>query len=278
MTDDVRTPMHAAIEALGSVAPAHTRSVTSDLSIDETLLLHGMDYEPVDLVTGVSVVAIPYGTFIVPFGQGDPVSLSNATDALAHAFRSGSERMRKECEAAGGVGVVGVEVEVEVNGPMAAVTLTGTAVRPIGQIPESAKRPFVTDLSVRDFALLERAGWAPIDLVAGAGFVAAPIQGVRQRLAQVGQNVELPVITRALQIAREQAMDQMQTAALAMHAGGIVDVTIIDGPLGHSRHVCAFICYGTAIRLMAQNHQRLEPELVLAMEDRVTFQASSVHS
>lgn len=277
MSDKMASDMRAAIAALGVAPSPHDRSVTSDLTIDETLLLHGMGYEPVDLVTGFSTVTIPYGTFIVPYGQGGPVALANATEAVARAFRSSSERLRKECETANGVGVVGVEVEVEINGPSATVAFTGTAVRPIGHDPETLGRPFVTDLSVRDFVLLERAGWAPIDLVAGAGFVAAPVQGVRQKLAQVGQNIELPVITRALQIAREQAMDQMQTAALAMSAAGVVDVTIIDGPLGHSRHVCAFICYGTAIRLVAAQHLRIEPDLVLAVDDHIDFQASSVH-
>ncbi len=277
MSDEMIAEMRAAITSLGRGPSRDDRSVTSDLSIDETLLLHGMGYEPVDLVTGISVVAIPYGTFIVPYGQGSPIELSHAKDALSLAFRNGAERLRKECEAADGVGVVGVEVEVEVDGRSATVTFTGTAVTPIGHGKKSPGRPFVTDLSVRDFVLLERAGWAPIDLVAGSGFVAAPVQGVRQRISQVGQNIELPVITRSLQIARERAMDQMQTAALAMHAAGVVDVSIIDGPLGHSRHVCAFICYGTAIRLVADRHQRIEPELMLAMDDRIAFQASSVH-
>jgi len=268
--------MRAAVAALGAAPSRHDKSVTSDLSIDETLLLHGMGYEPVDLVTGISIVAIPYGTFIVPYGQGGPIELPNATEAVASAFQSGSERLRKECATAGGVGVVGVEVEVDIDGPTASVTFTGTAVTPIRHELASPGRPFVTDLSVRDFVLLERAGWAPIDLVAGAGFVAAPVQGVRKTLAQIGQNIELPVITRSLQIAREQAMDQMQTAALAMNAAGVVDVTIIDGPLGHSRHVCAFICYGTAIRLVAEQHQRIEPDLVLAMDDHIEFQASAI--
>ena len=271
----MRADMRAAIAALKTTPGSDQHATTSDLSIDETLLLHGMGYEPVNLVTGISVMSIPYGTFIVPYGQGGPVELPGATHALASAFKSAVERMRKECT--GASGVVGVEVEVEISGPTAVVSLTGTAVAPIKRTDAHSGRPFVTDLSVRDFVLLDRAGWAPIDLVSGAGFVAAPIQGVRQVLSQVGQNIELPVITQALQVAREKAMDQMQTAAIALSASGIVDVTIIDGPLGHSRHVCAFICYGTAIRLDAAEHQRIEPDLVLPVDDNVGFSAGSVY-
>ena len=272
----MRADMRAAIAALETAPKKSERATTSDLSIDETLLIHGMGYEPVDLVTGISIMAIPYGTFIVPYGQGGPVELPSASDAVARAFQGAAERMRKECAAAGGVGVVGVEVTVEITGPTASVSLAGSAVAPIERAKARPGRPFVTDLSVRDFVLLDRAGWAPIDLVSGAGFVAAPMQGVRQVLSQVGQNIELPMITQALQDAREKAMDQMQTAAIALSASGVVDVTIIDGPLGHSKHVCAFICYGTAIRLETERHQRIEPDLVMPVDDNVGFNASAV--
>jgi hypothetical protein len=36
-------------------------------------------------------------------------------------------------------------------------------------------------------------------------------------------------------------------------------VKIIDGPLGHSRHICAFICYGTAVHLTAETTSESNP-------------------
>jgi uncharacterized protein YbjQ (UPF0145 family) len=278
MTNEITSDLRSAIEALGKPPKANERSTTSDLSIDETLLLHGMGYEPTDLVTGISVISIPYGTFITPYGQGQPVELPAATHAVNEAFRIAAQRIESECAKAEGIGVVGVEVEVEISGRTTTIALTGTAIQPIDRKKSTVGRPFVTDLSVQDFVLLERAGWAPIDLVVGASFVAAPMQSVRNAISQVRQNIELPIITKALQTAREQAMEMMQAQAIACQAAGVVDVSIMDGPLGHSKHVCTFICYGTAIRLVADQHLRIEPELVLPLDDNIGFEATAIRS
>lgn len=277
MTLKLQAAMRTAISALAAQPSTSARSVTSDLSIDETLLLHGMGFEPTDLVTGVSVMPIPYGTFITSWGQGaTPRELPAATQAVIEAFRVATERIRRDCASSGGVGIVGVEVDVDIAQMSVTIALTGTAVRPMGTGSKTPGRPFVTDLSVRDFALLLRAGWEPLDLVAGASFVGAPLQGMRQTIAQAGQNIELRAITQALQDARELGMDRMQSAAVKEHAHGVVDVKIIDGPLGHSRHICAFICYGTAVHLTADAHQRIEPDLVLGLDDNIGFEAASL--
>jgi uncharacterized protein YbjQ (UPF0145 family) len=220
---------------------------------------------------------IPYGTFITSWGQGaTPRELPAATQAVTDAFRVATERIRHDCASSSGIGIVGVDVDVEIAQMSVTIALTGTGVRPISQQSAKPGRPFVTDLSVRDFALLLRAGWEPLDLVAGASFVGAPLQGMRQTIAQAGQNVELRAITQALQDARELGMDRMQSAAMGERAHGVVDVKIIDGPLGHSRHICAFICYGTAVHLTADAHQRIEPDLVLPLDDNIGFEASSL--
>lgn len=272
MTDDLKR----AVEALASPPDRRARSVTSDLSVDESLLLHGAGYEPVDLVTGTSVQSIPYGAFMVPYGQGGPVAIPDATQAVAEAFRSATDRLRYECARAEGAGIVGVDVELEVGPRSVLVALAGTAVRRFGEAPRPG-RPFATDLSVRDFILLLRAGWAPLDLVSGASFVGSPLRTARQVVTQTSQNVELTNLTRALQNAREEAMDQMQRGATDVDASGVVDVSIIDGPLGHSRHILAFICYGTAVRLTAEHHQRIEPELIVPVDDSLPgFEATSL--
>jgi uncharacterized protein YbjQ (UPF0145 family) len=270
------TDMQQAIAALATPAPKGTRSVTSDLTIDESLLLHGMGFEPTDLVSGVSVMSIPWGTFNIPYGQGSPVELPYATQAVLDGFRVAEERIRHEAANSGGSGIVGVSVDVEIERLSVTVTMVGTSIRQIGATKASVGRPFMTDLSVRDFALLLRGGWAPLDLVAGASFVGSPLRGLRQTLAQTGQNIELTTLTQALQDAREKAMERMQSAALGERATGVVDVKIIDGPLGHSRHILVFICYGTAVHLTAESHQRIEPDLVLPVDDYSGFEAASI--
>jgi uncharacterized protein YbjQ (UPF0145 family) len=196
MTNIEPSEMQLAIGAL-AVAPAKSaRSVTSDLTIDESLLLHGMGFEPTDLVTGVAVMAIPWGTFNIAYGQSSPVELPYATQAVLEGFRIAQERIRHEAANSGGSGVVGVSVDVEVAQMSVTVSMTGTAVSTIGAPSKSVGRPYMTDLSVRDFALLLRAGWAPLDLVSGASFVGSPLQGFRQTLAQAGQNIELRTLTQ----------------------------------------------------------------------------------
>lgn len=271
----IRSDMHAAMSALRTLPPAGTRGITSDLSIDETLLLHGAGWEPRDLVTGVSVQMIPYGAFMTPVGQSRTFEVPSATQAVMEAFRLAADRVRQECARVEASGAVGVEVEVEIESRHVRVTFTGTAVRPIGT-PARASRPFCTDLSTRDFILLERAGWAPVDLAVGASFVGAPLRGLGQFIAQTTQNMELENLTQALQDAREKAMERMQAEAIAAGAGGVVDVSILDGPLGHSRHILGFICYGTSVSLMADSHRFIEPELVLPLDSYAGFEATSL--
>jgi len=96
-----------------------------------------------------------------------------ASDAFGGAMREASEQLRHESARAGGAGVVGVEIDISVHSHHVDVTLTGTAVRRIGEKPSGDE--FLSDLSARDFSLLIRAGWMPRGLVAGASFVIAPV-------------------------------------------------------------------------------------------------------
>lgn len=268
-----------ALRALDAPPGVPSRAATSDLSIDEALLLHAAGWEPVDLATGVAVWAMPYGTFFPPYGQNEPVELVVASQATTEAFRAAGERVREDCSRSGGAGVVGVDVEVDIGSTTVMVAFSGTAVRKMDDGKPHPGRAFVTDLSTKDFVLLERAGWEPVDLAYGASFVAAPYQRMRQVVAQTVQNVELTNLTQALQDARELAMERMQSAASAPGVAGVVDVSIIDGPLGHARHALAFICWGTAVRLVASEHQRIEPELVLPLnDDTLAFEAASLRS
>jgi uncharacterized protein YbjQ (UPF0145 family) len=266
-----------ALRAVSDEKAGDARSITSDLSIDESLLLHSAGWEPTDVVSGTAVWSVPYGAWLLPYGQSDPSELSYASQATTEAIRAASERIRQDCVHSGGQGVVGVEVDLEIESNSIQVSFTGTAVRPIGTDKRQIGRPFVTDLSSKDFVLLERAGWVAVDLAYGASFVAAPFQRLRQFVAQATQNVELVNLTKALQNAREIAMDRMQRAALAPDVAGVVNVSIRDGTLHHSRHVLAFICWGTTVRLAGERHQRIEPELVLPLnDDLLAFEATSL--
>jgi uncharacterized protein YbjQ (UPF0145 family) len=238
------------------------RGTTSDLSIDETLLLHSIGWEPVDMVFGVSWWSIPWGVWQWQTGE-----ITEASTAFAGAMSEAAEQMRTECANAGGSGVVGVTIEARVTSHHVDISLTGTAVRRTRT--KQVGFEFLSDLSARDFTLLTRSGWWPLDLAAGASFVVAPRRSGRQWAAQQGQNLELPNLTQALYQAREGAMDRMQQAGLSMQADGVIGVKLREGPLGYNARVMQFIAMGTAVHLREDEHRRVNPSMVVSLDDPV---------
>jgi uncharacterized protein YbjQ (UPF0145 family) len=246
--------------------------MTSDLSIDEELTLHAIGWEPVELVCGASIHSVPVGVWT--WGQGE---ITSASAAYGASFAAATERIHRECAKAGGHGVVGVHVEGAIERHHIDVELTGTAVRPVGAKRVAAGSVFVSDLSGRDFALLQASGWTPVGLAAGASFVYAPRRSAGVAMRQTGQNVELTNYTEAMYAAREAAMERMQHAALAMGGTGVTGVTMDEGPMHFAMHAVGFTVYGTVVRLEAERHRSLGPVMVLSMDDQVlTFEATSL--
>jgi uncharacterized protein YbjQ (UPF0145 family) len=279
---DVRAEMLKGAQSLAVAAPpSKERGITSDLSVDEALLLHAAGWEPLDLVTGVAVVSVPVGVW--NWGRG---SISLASDAHDAAVDQASRLLRGECSKVHGHGVVGVRVDVTVNPHHVDVELVGTAVRPMDHKDKSGRgtdaalaMPFVSDLSARDFTLLERAGWMPVGLAFGASFVYAPRRTAGTAIKQKGQNVELTNYTEAMYSARESAMEKMQRSALGAGGDGVVEVKVTEGPMAFARHAIGFTAWGTAVKLVAETHQFVQPQVVLPLDDAVvTFEAASLRS
>jgi uncharacterized protein YbjQ (UPF0145 family) len=269
---DARAEMLSGARSLAQPPPpGKNRGVTSDLSIDEALLLHGAGWEPIDLVCGVSVVSVPIGVW--NWGQGEITYASVAHNA---AVNGAAQQLRGECSKAQGHGVVGVRVEVEVRTHHIDVELIGTAVRPMDGGGHPAN-PFVSDLSARDFTLLKGAGWMPVGLAFGASFVYAPRRSAGDVMKQKTQNIELTNFTEAMYSARESAMERMQRSALDVGGQGVVQVKVTEGPMHFARHAVGFTAWGTAVRLVADVHQFVQPQVILPLDDLVvTFEAQSL--
>ena len=275
---DLRAEMRRGAESLAVPAPpSEARGITSDLSVDEALLLHAAGWEPLDLVCGVAVVSVPVGVW--NWGRG---AISLASDAHNAAVDQAARALRAECGKVHGHGVVGVRVDVEVRTHHIEVALVGTAVRPVdGKDPRGTDAaeamPFVSDLSARDFMLLMRAGWMPVGLAFGACFVYAPRRTAGMAMKQSTQNVELTNYTEAMYSARESAMEKMQESALEAGGQGVVEVKVTEGPMSFARHAVGFTAWGTAVTLVAEQHQFVQPEMVLPLDDAiVTFEAQSL--
>jgi uncharacterized protein YbjQ (UPF0145 family) len=277
---DVRAEMLKGAQSLAVAAPpSKQRGITSDLSVDEALLLHAAGWEPLDLVCGVAVVSVPVGVW--NWGRG---SISLASDAHDAAVDQASRLLRGECSKVHGHGVVGVRVDVTVNPHHIDVELVGTAVRPMqgkdgsGRGTDAAlAMPFVSDLSARDFTLLERAGWMPVGLAFGASFVYAPRRSAGTAMKQTRQNVELTNYTEAMYSARESAMEKMQHSALEAGGEGVVEVKVTEGPMDFAHHAVGFTAYGTVVRLVAEEHRHPGARMVLPMDDPVVrFDAAAL--
>ncbi|HTZ10005.1 MAG TPA: heavy metal-binding domain-containing protein [Acidimicrobiales bacterium] len=265
---DVRAELRRAVAAPAS--PGGGKGVTSDLSIDEALLLHAIGWEPVDLVCGVSVASVPGGVW--SWGAGE---IAVASEAQGMAFEGAVRRISEECGRVGAHGVVGVHVEATVHRHHIDVELVGTAVRPVGG--PKAGHTFVSDLSGRDFSLLRQAGWTPVGLAHGASFVYAPRRSAGTSIRQTGANVELTNYTQAMYAAREAAMERMQQTAIVMHGAGIVEVKVTEGPMPFAGHAIGFSAWGTTVRLDGEGHRYVRPRMVLPLDDAVvTFEAQSL--
>jgi uncharacterized protein YbjQ (UPF0145 family) len=266
---DVKAEMLRGAKSLATAPPPNTkRGVTSDLSIDEALLLHSAGWEPVDLVCGVSVASVPFGVW--NWGQGEIAVASAAHNA---AVQGAAERLKEECAKVHGHGVVGVRIGVEVRNHHIDVDLVGTAVRPVdgGSTPAV---PFVSDLSARDFTLLKGAGWMPAGLAFGASFVYAPRRSAGAALQQKTQNIELTNFTQAMYAARESAMERMQRSALEVGGHGVVGVKVTEGPMSFARHAVGFTAWGTTVKLVADVHRNIEPQVILPLDDAVVMFAA----
>lgn len=275
---DLRAEMRKGAESLAQAAPpSQARGITSDLSVDEALLLHAAGWEPLDLVCGVAVVSVPVGVW--NWGRG---AISLASDAHNAAVDQAARALRAECGKVHGHGVVGVRVDVEVQTHHIEVALVGTAVRPAqGDDPRgrdaAEAMPFVSDLSARDFTLLLRAGWMPVGLAFGACFVYSPRRTAGTAMRQSTQNVELTNYTEAMYSARESAMERMQASALEAGGEGVVEVKVTEGPMSFARHAVGFTAWGTAVKLVADQHRFVQPEMILPLDDAVvTFEAQSL--
>ena len=270
---DIAAEMRDAVRSLA--APARNSrdetASTSDLSIDEALLLHSIGWEALELVCGVSMVSIPMGVW--NWGSGE---ITWASQGETAAMANAAARLQEECARAGGTGVVGVKVEVSLHRHHVEIALVGTAVRPING-PRAAGQPFLSDLSGRDFALLDQAGWLPLGIAFGTSFVYAPRRTAGTALRQASQNVELTNFTEALYQARESAMERMQSSAIVLGATGVVAVNVYEGPVRFAGHAIGFTAWGTAVKVGPGGHRHIKPHVVLPMDDRkVMFQAESL--
>ncbi len=239
---------------------------TSDLSVNEFLLVKQAGFEPLGLVLGSSIYHIGFQQAMWNQSQ----ELGVLTQAMYHARELAMTRMEEEADQLGADGVVGVRLDIgryEWGADLAEFISVGTAVKHrAGQLHRAPNgRPFASDLSGQDFATLLRAGYRPVGMVMGNCVYHVGRQGMLASLKQVGRNVEMPNYTQALYEARELAMGRMQREADELQAGGIVGARIVERSHGWGSHVIEFFAIGTAVVATSAEHEIEKPTMVLPL-------------
>jgi uncharacterized protein YbjQ (UPF0145 family) len=266
-------PQHAA-ERLREMSGegGQQRLFTSDLSVNEFLLVKRAGFEPLGLVVGSSIYHIGYQQSNWTQNQ----EMAVLSQAMYHARDLAMTRMEAEADALGADGVVGVRLDVgryEWGENLAEFIAIGTAVRSRdGQSHRTPQgKPFTSDLSGQDLYVLRSLGYAPVGLVMGSCVYHVAHQTLRQFFKTVAKNVEMENFTQALYDARELAMERMQHEARKLSAEGIVGVAIREASHGWGSHVIEYFAVGTAVITRASTAKADEgtaPGLTLTLNDR----------
>jgi uncharacterized protein YbjQ (UPF0145 family) len=241
---------------------------TSDLSVNEFLLVRQAGFDPLGLVVGSSIYHIGYQQS--NWSQNQEMEV--LSQAMYHARELAMTRMEEEADQLGADGIVGVRLDVgryEWGEHLAEFIAIGTAVRHreghLHRAPNG--RPFTSDLSGQDFWTLLSAGYRPVGMVMGSCVYHVAHQGLRNWFKQIGQNQEMPNYTQALYDARELAMERMQAEAETLQADGIVGVQLSERSHGWGSHVIEFFAVGTAVVPTRDDHQIQTPTMVLTLND-----------
>jgi len=239
-----------AMDRLAELQPGTKGHIfTSDLTVNEFLLVKQAGFTPLGLVLGTSVYHC--GFQVTRWSRNQEMSV--LSQAMYHARELAMTRMQAEATMLGADGIVGVRLVVEFKewGSDAAEFLAvGTAVK-----ADDGK-------SWRN----DQAGYAPLGLVMGVCVYHVAHRTFGNILSNIGQNTELPQFTQALYDARELAMARMQKEAESLHAEGIVGVQLQQENHIWGSHTTEFFAIGTAVRPIRPDHEIARPQLVLSLD------------
>jgi uncharacterized protein YbjQ (UPF0145 family) len=243
------------------------RLFTSDLSVGEFVVIKNAGFDPLGLVIGSSIFHVGY--------QATAWSQNMEMEVLSQAMYAARElamdRMEDEAAALGADGIVGVRLEVghyDFAESVLEFMAVGTAVHARdGKNHKTAQgKPFTSDLSGQDFALLLSSGHAPVGMVMGSCVYHVAHMSMRQAWKTMSQNVELVNFTQALYDAREIAMERMQAEAKALGAEGIVGVTVKEQCHTWEPHVIEYFAVGTAVVPRPSTLPAPTPVLVMSVD------------
>jgi len=246
---------------------------TSDLSVDEFLLVEQAGFEALGLVMGSSIYHVGF--------QWQRWSVSQELDVLTKAMFEARElamtRMEEEADLLGADGVVGVRLvfkQYAMDEGVLEFQAIGTAIRHrerVGSFRTKDNRPFTSDLSGQDLWKLARAGYRPVSLAMGACVYHIAHLSFMQALKQAGRNQEMKIYTDATYAARELALERMQAEAMERGGIGVVGARVEESNWGWGANAIEFFAVGTAVAPMEDKSSRAP----LNVQEVVTFDGNA---
>jgi uncharacterized protein YbjQ (UPF0145 family) len=279
---------------------------TSDLSVNEFLLVKEAGFDPVGMVVGSSIYHIGYQRSMFNVSQ----ELGVLSQAMYNARELAMARMEAEADALGADGIVGVRLDVgryEWGADLAEFIAIGTAVRSRDGANHRTKfgKPFTSDLSGQEFSTLLKAGYRPLGLVMGVSVYAAYQNGYEFQMisgwtygwtgmgamgggGMGSYNQEVNHFTDAMYATRNLAMSRLQREAQELGAEGVVGMRVEVAPslskddpefwnelnerdagmaANHWRTFLVDIfALGTAVAPLGTEHQIAKPQMMVFLD------------
>ena len=274
MTDTSEQLAPHAVERLKGLRSqgSHEGIFTSDLSVNEFVMVRKANFEPLGLVVGSCIyhMGIQYGNW------NQNMEMDVLSQAMYQARELAMSRMEQEAILLQADGIVGVRLEVkrmEWDQEILEFMAIGTAIAHrsgASGFKGVGGKPFTSDLSGQDFWMLLQAGYRPMEMVMGSCVYHVAHQGMLKSLGNVGRNTEMEQFTQAMYDARELAMERMQHEAQEAQADGITGVQLHEGSHNWKPHIVEFFAVGTAVKAMENADalvDALSPQLVIPVND-----------
>jgi len=240
---------------------------TSDLSVNEFILIKESGFHPLGLVMGSSI----YHTGFQSRRLTKSMELTKLSTAMYEARELAMARLEAEAKTLGADGVVGVRLEANYHqwGRNAIEFIAvGTAIK-----SEDGTRyhhddgtPFTSDLSGQEFWTVLKAGYIPRSLVLGNCVFHIGRRSIATTIRSLWRNIELTHITEGLYQARELAMTRMQGEALSKSADGIVGVSLTEKSHHFGSHVIEFLVLGTSVTKLTEPTAIPQPITTISLE------------
>jgi len=272
---------------------------SSALTTEEFAAIKSVGFEPVGQVLGAAVYNMGWtGGYGCPSGyfgsynrmtsgwRPGVTSLSSSgrnamyapmVQTMYASRRAAIDRMKAECAALGGHGVVGVRLKIGRFPASGALEFhaIGTAVRAPGGVP--LREPFTSDLSGQDFAKLIHAGVVPVSLVLGISIGARHDDWItRSQTRWSAGNTEVGGYTELVNMTRHDAKVEL-AADVGRHGAEGVVIQAMDLRVGEREcqaqegardHIVEATFIGTAITHFKRSNRPAErPSLAILSLD-----------